>query len=209
MVSQPAPPIAGEAEFWAGVANAQRFFMGNAEVQHALQKLTGVLDAAGIPYAIAGAMALNHHGYRRVTVGVDVLLTRDGLARLKREVLGHGYVEKFPGSKGLRDTVHGVTIDVLLAGDYPGDGKPKPVRFPDPAAVAIRGEHGAFLPLEALIELKLASGLSAPHRLKDLADVLELIRAAGLPESLSTRLDLSVRAKYTELWTAAQTREDE
>jgi hypothetical protein len=73
MVNQPAPPIAGEAEFWAGVANAQRFFMGNAEVQYALQKLTAVLDAAGIPYAIAGAMALNHHGYRRVTVDVDRL----------------------------------------------------------------------------------------------------------------------------------------
>lgn len=209
MVNRPASPIPGEAEFWAGVANAQRFFMGTAEVQFALQKLTGVLDAAGIPYAIAGAMALNHHGYRRVTVDVDVLLTRDGLDRLKQAVLGRGYVEKFPGSKGLRDTEHGVAIDILLAGEYPGDGKPKPVRFPDPATVAVRGAHGAFLPLETLIELKLASGLSAPHRLKDLADVLELIRATALPASLTEKLDPSVRAKYTELWTAAQTRDDE
>ena len=209
MVNRPASPIPGEAEFWAGVANAQRFFMGTAEVQFALQKLTGVLDAAGIPYAIAGAMALNHHGYRRVTVDVDVLLTRDGLDRLKQAVLGRGYVEKFPGSKGLRDTEHGVAIDILLAGEYPGDGKPKPVRFPDPATVAVRGVHGAFLPLETLIELKLASGLSAPHRLKDLADVLELIRATALPASLTEKLDPSVRAKYTELWTAAQTRDDE
>src|SRR5689334_12682151 len=207
MVNRPAPPLAGEAEFWAGVANAQRFFMGTAEVQYALQKLTGVLDTAGIPYAIAGAMALNHHGYRRVTV--DVLLTRDGLDRLKQAVLGRGYVEKFPGSKGLRDTEYGVAIDILLAGEYPGDGKPKPVRFPDPASIAVRGEHGAFLPLETLIELKLASGLSAPHRLKDLADVLELIRAAALPASLAEQLDPSVRAKYAELWTAAQTRDDE
>jgi hypothetical protein len=209
MVNRQAPPITGEGEFWSGVAQAERFFMGNAEVQNALKKLTRTLDAIGIPYAIAGAMALNQHGYRRVTVDVDVLLTRDGLERLKHEVLGRGYVEKFPGSKGLRDTEHGVAIDVLLAGDYPGDGKAKPVRFPDPAVVAIRGEHGAFLPLETLIELKLASGLSAPHRLKDLADVLELIRAAELPESLAVRLDPSVRAKYSELWTAAQTRDDE
>src|SRR5262249_32739686 len=124
-------------------------------------------------------------GYRRVTVGVDVLVTRDGLDRLKQTALGRGYVEKFPGSKGLRDPEQGVAIDILLAGAYRGDGKPKPVRFPDPAVVAVRGEHGAFLPLETLIELKLASGLSAPHRLKDLADVLELIRAAALPASLA------------------------
>ncbi|HEX2691834.1 MAG TPA: hypothetical protein VHN14_34730 [Kofleriaceae bacterium] len=209
MVNRRAEPIAQEAEFWSGVASAERFFMGNAEVQHALNKLTSVLDTAGIPYAIAGAMALNQYGYRRVTVDVNVLLTREGLARLKHEVLGRGYVEKFPGSKGLRDTEHGVAIDVLLTGEFPGDGKPKPVRFPDPAAVAVRGERGAFLPLETLIELLLASGLSAPHRLKDLADVLELVRAAGLPESLATRLDPSVRTKYAELWVAAQTRDDE
>ena len=71
--------------------------------------------------------------------------------------------------------------------------------------VALRGRVGAFLPLAKLIELKLASGLSAPHRLKDLADVLELGRAAQLPRELAQELDESVRAKFDELWTAAQT----
>lgn len=91
---------------------------------------------------------------------MDVLLTRDDLDRLKRATLGRGYVEKSPGSNNLRDTEHNVVIHVLLASDYPGDRKPTSVRFPDPASVAVRGEHGAFLPLETLIELKLASGLS-------------------------------------------------
>lgn len=178
--------------------------MGDADVHRALVKLTGVLDAAQIPYAIVGAMALNEYGYRRVTTDVDVLLTREGLEALKAQVLGRGYLEKFPGSKGLRDTENGVTIDILIAGDYPGDGKPKAVRFPDPATVALRGERGAFLPLARLLELKLASGMSAPHRLKDLADVLELIRAVSLPRSTADDLDPSVRAKFLELWDAAQ-----
>jgi hypothetical protein len=55
-----------------------------------------------------------------------------------------------------------------------------------------------------MIELKLASGASAPHRLKDLADVLELIRVLSLPRDLAGSLDASVRAKYDELWQAAQ-----
>ncbi len=38
----------------------------------------------------------------------------------------------------------------------------------------------------------------------DLADVLELIRAAGLPEDLAARLDESVRPKYAQLWNAAR-----
>ena len=39
--------------------------------------------------------------------------------------LGRGYLERFPGSRGLKDPEHGVEIDVVLAGDFPGDGKPK------------------------------------------------------------------------------------
>jgi hypothetical protein len=195
---------AGAPEFWAGVVYAGRFFMGDADVQRALLKLTAALDDAKIPYAIVGAMALNQYGYRRVTTDVDVLLTAEGLAALKANVLGKGYVEKFPGSKGLRDTENNVMIDVLLTGDYPGDGKPKPVRFPDPEAVAVRADHGSFLPLALLLELKLASGMSAPHRLKDLADVLELVRAVKLPREMERDLDPWVRAKFLELWDAAQ-----
>jgi hypothetical protein len=49
-----------------------------------------------------------------------------------------------------------------------------------------------------------ASGLSAPHRLRDLADVLELIRVVSLPRETAASLDPSVRAKFEELWEAAQ-----
>src|SRR5688500_375479 len=104
----------------AALERAERFFMGDAAVHQALKQLAATLESAGIPYAVAGAMALNIHGYERMTSDVDVLLTRDGLAALKAAALGRGYLEKFPGSKGLRDTIHNVTIDVLIAGDYPG-----------------------------------------------------------------------------------------
>ena len=154
-------------------------------------------------------MALNAHGYERVTSDVNVLLTREGLAEFKEAYLGRGYVEKFPGSKGVRDTEHSVTIDVLIAGEFPGDGRPKPVAFPNPAGAAIEGERYRILTLEALIELKLASGMTAPHRLKDLADVLELVRAAKLPADLSANLNPYVRDKYLELWRAAQVEDPE
>ena len=92
--------------------------MGEADVQRALEKLTRCLEEQGIPYAIVGALALGEHGYRRATVDVDVLVTREGLARFKERFLGHGYVERFAGSKGMRDTENGVPIDILLTGDH-------------------------------------------------------------------------------------------
>ena len=200
---------AAEAQFWRGVEAAGRFFMGQADVQKALEQLVQRLDAHGIPYAIVGAMALNEFGYQRTTVDVDVLLTAEGLAAFKSQALGRGYSEKFPGSRGVRDTVHGVDIDVILTGGFPGDGKPKPVVFPDPATAALRGSRVALLPLPTLIELKLASGMTAPHRLKDLADVQELIRIQQLPRALASELDAFVRAKYLELWHAVHDHRDE
>ena len=198
-----------EGRFEQALANAEKFFMKEGQVHKATLALAARLDAEGIPYAIAGAMALGAHGYERVTVNVDVLLTREGLERFKNAYLGRGYVEKFPGSKGMRDSEYGVAIDVLIAGEYPGDGLPKPVAFPDPAIAAARGERFAILPLPTLVELKLASGMTAAHRLKDLADVLELIRATKLPEAFANGIAPFVRAKYLELWAAAQIEDPE
>ena len=178
--------------------------MRDSDVHRTLHELTADLERAGIPYAIVGALALNEYGYERVTTDVDVLLTRESLAVFKQQFLGRGYVEKFPGSKGMRNTRHNVTIDVLLTGEYPGDGKPKPIQFPDPAVAASRGPEMSLLPIPSLAELKLASGMTAPGRLKDLADVQEWIKAAKLPRELSEQLDPYVRDKYLQLWDDAQ-----
>ena len=62
--------------------------MGLDEVHEAMRKLCAVLEADQIPYAIAGAMALNAHGYQRVTTDVDVLFTTEGLASFKAKHLG-------------------------------------------------------------------------------------------------------------------------
>ena len=109
-------------------------------------------------------------------------------------------VPGFPGAKKrLRSTRDGVTIEVMTTGEYPGDGKPKPVRIPEPskASTEINGVNVATL--EKLIELKLASGMTAPHRLKDLADVQELIKVRGLQPEFAERLDPYVREKFVEL----------
>ena len=63
--------------------------------------------------------------------------------------------------------------------------------------------------LERLLEMKLASGLSAPHRLRDLADVLEVIRVRHLDAAFGDRLAPSVREKYRELHLAASEAPDD
>ncbi|MBF2050301.1 MAG: hypothetical protein IGS54_23540 [Elainella sp. C42_A2020_010] len=91
-------------------------------------------------------------------------------------------------------------IEILTSGSFPGDGKPKPVAFPDPVAVAVDYNGIKVIDLTRLIELKLASGISGRGRLRDLADVQDLIRTFTLPVELAESLDASVREQYVELW---------
>jgi hypothetical protein len=118
-----------DRRFEAALEHAEGFFLKTGRVHRAMLQLARRLDEAQIPYAIAGAMALSVHGYVRVTTGVDILLTRKGLAQFKALFRGRGYVEKFPGSRGMRDTENDVPVDALMAGEFPGDGQPKPVAF--------------------------------------------------------------------------------
>src|SRR5262245_47917995 len=145
-------------------------------------------------------MALFFHGFRRFTEDVDILVTRSGLALIREKLEGLGYVPPFEGSKHLRDTELGVKVKFLVAGEYPGDGKPKPVAFPDPGQVAVNVAGIAFANLPTLIELKLASGMTTPTRLKDLADVQELIRVLRLSKELGSQMNPFVRGKYEKLW---------
>ena len=181
--------------------------MGQAEAQLALYRLASILEAEGLPYAIIGAFALNEYGHKRVTVDVDLVMREEHLSEFKRRHLGNGYQERVTGTGKLLDTLHGVNIDVLSTGHFPGDDKPKPIAFPDPATVALRGEHFALLPMPRFIELKLASGMVAVHRAKDLVDVQDLIRSAGLPASMADQLHPWVREKFLELWQLAQIRD--
>jgi hypothetical protein len=188
---------------WALREGSMHFDQSNA-VHTTLRRIAQHLDRLGIPYAIAGGMAMFFHGYRRFTEDVDILVTAEGLKRIHEELEGRGYLPPFSRSKNLRDTELGVRIEFLIAGQYPGDGLPKPVSFPDPAAVAVEIDGVRIVSLPKLVELKLASGMTNPGRLADLADVQRLIQTLSLPESFGGDLDPFVRGKYQELWSAAQ-----
>ena len=177
-------------------------FDEKSAVHKTLRGITSRLDQLGIEYAVVGAMALFVHGLRRFTEDVDLLVTRASMDRVLQELEGLGYVRPAGTSTKLRDTQTGVRIEFLITGGYPGDGKPKPVQFPDPEEQVIEVEGLKVLGLPPLIELKLASGMSAAHRLKDLADVQELIRVLKLPRDFAEKLNPYVRDKFIELWTA-------
>jgi len=184
---------------------AEDFFMAKGAVYETMQRLVRRLEEEKIQYAIIEGMAVTAHGYARLTLDVDILLTPEGLRIFHKRFVGRGYVPVFPGSKKFfLDTESKIRIEIITTGEFPGDGLPKPVAFPDPAGKTVMLDKIRFINRETLIELKLASGMTAPHRLRDLADVQELIMALELPLELMEKLDESVRAEYCRLWETAQ-----
>lgn len=186
-------------------AEGLRYFMGEGTLQGTLAQLSSDLKQCGIDYMVIGAVALTAYGYPRFTEVIDLVMTKEGLEAFHRELIGLEYVPAFPGArKRLRSTRDGVPIEVIVTGEYPGDGQPKPVTFPKPADASIEIDGVQIVTLEKLIELKLASGMTAPDRLKDLADVQELIKARGLNAEFAAELDPYVRANFLELSRAVE-----
>jgi hypothetical protein len=81
----------------------------------------------------------------------------------------------------------------------PGGGKLEPecdIAFPLPREVS---DTARLISLEDLISLKLDSWKHSPlHRLKDKADVVELIKRAALSRELA--VDAKVKELYLEIW---------
>ena len=181
-----------------------RFFAGKGMVNNALTEIVKKLNEHGIDYAVIGAVALNQYGYRRFTEDINLLLTPEGLDKFRQELIGRGYRPAFEGAgKQFRSVSENIRVEIVTSGEFPGDGLPKPVQFPDPGQASAEIDGIRTITIEKLVELKLASGMTAPHRLRDLADVQELIKARKLEADFAARLDPSVREKFRELHQAA------
>jgi len=184
---------------WA-LTEGSLFFENRGAVHAALKKITARLDELGIPYAVAGGMALFAHGFRRFTEDVDILVTEESLKEIHRQLAGLGYRPTHPNSKNLKDTESGVRIEFLVTGRFPGDGKPKSISFPDPAYVSVEVNGIRYTNLETLVALKLASGMTGAGRKRDIGDVEQLIQLLNLPEDFVEKLNPYVQEEYKKVW---------
>jgi hypothetical protein len=179
------------------------FFQGNDAVHETMRRVAAALDRAGIPYAIAGGMAVNAHRHSRTTKDVDLLLTAVGFSKFK-QLVSAGEFASVPGRpRRFADPLTGVTFDILVAGQFPGSGAPGPVPFPDPSDVAQQIDDLRVVDLPTLVQLKLAA-----RRYQDFADVVSLIRENHLDETFTARLHPSLHTDYL-LCLDEKRREDE
>jgi hypothetical protein len=181
------------SSFNEGLKELDMFFQQKDPVHKTMRRLVKRLEKAGITYAVMGGMAVFAQGHRRATNDVDVLLTAAGFEEFCRRFVPKNYERHEDRPRRFTDKKSRVSLDVLITGRYPGSGKPGPIAFPNPAAVATVIEDIRVIDLPTLLQLKLAA-----RRHQDFADVVSLIRVHNLDESFQDKLHQSVHRDYIE-----------
>ncbi|MDA0657716.1 MAG: hypothetical protein O2931_17310 [Planctomycetota bacterium] len=74
-----------------------------------------------------------------------------------------------------------------------------------PEEVATKADDGIpYIALKTLLELKLANGMTAPHRPRDLDDAIQLIRCNQLQLDYAESLNPFAAEKFCDLWSPAR-----
>jgi hypothetical protein len=172
---------------------------GTTGVLQTAQAAAAVLADYDIPHLIVGGIAVQEHGYPRVTIDVDIVVP-DVLEAV--EFITANVTGPFTRVAGCEDRVedrrNGVKVDLLPAGKVLKPGCKVP--FPQPTKTTGKLQ---IISLEELISLKLDSWANSPlRRHKDKTDVIELITRRQLPRDLAVAA--TVRDLYIETWDGLQ-----
>jgi len=154
-----------------------------------------VLAHFDIPHLIVGGLAVQEHGYPRLTLDVGIVVPDilEAVEFLTANLSGPFF--RIPGCEDrVEDRRTGVKIDLLPAGKVLKRGSKVP--FPEPVAASDKPQ---FVSLEELISLKLDSWSGSPlKRHRDKSDVIELIQRRNLPRNLPVAS--AVLSLYEETW---------
>jgi hypothetical protein len=172
---------------------------GTSGVLEAARTAASLLAEHDIPHLIVGGIAVQEHGYPRVTIDVDMVVpdVLEAVEFLTASLTGP-FFRVAAAADRVEDRRTHTCVDLLPAGRVVKPGCQVP--FPQPT------KHASGLQiatLEELVSLKLDSWANSPlKRLRDKTDVVELILRRKLPRSLA--VNPVIRPLYAETWDAIQ-----
>lgn len=168
---------------------------GTSGLEETARKVASTLADYDIPHFIVGGLAVQEHGYARLTLDVDVVVpdVLEAIEFLTADLTGP-FVRVPNCEDRLTDRRNGVKVDLLPANRVLRRGCKVP--FPEPKKVFATPQ---IVGLEDLISLKLDSWSESPlRRAKDYADVIEILKNRNLPRDLAVAP--AIRHLYLETW---------
>jgi hypothetical protein len=201
--SHPANPelAAAQSPIQYGPISWERMIRAVEKVRERLNRAAAALEAAEIPYAVAGGNAVAAWVSRvdeaavRNTQDVDILLRRDDLERAKAALAAAGFIFRHvksidmfldgPGAKA-RDAIH-----IIFAGEKVSPDSLAPSPNVDEADM---GGPFHIVELEPLVRMKLTS-----YRLKDRVHLLDMINVGLIDATWPNRFPPGLAARLQSL----------
>ena len=158
--------------------------MGDQTILNLAREVSEAIEESGAEGGIIGGIAVFLHGYERTTTDIDVYSTdRPALAERLRE-------RKFVWTDERRQFEKSNIPVQLLA---PEDKLPYyPTRYEEVQGVRT-------VTLGELITMKLSTGTKYAHRLRDWADVADLVQTLGLTKSFTPMVGKAYRKEFKML----------
>ncbi len=130
--------------------------------------LARIAGELGITPLVIGGLAVNHHGYLRLTADLEVLVSKAFAAALVRRLRSEPGWKRY--AEGFKNTLLDVSVDICVEGERTAPNSAE--TFPSPDELETIAAHPLPVPaLFELIALKVMSG-----RARDDADVVELLK---------------------------------
>lgn len=158
--------------------------VGDQTILNLAREVSQAIDAAGCEGGIVGGIAVFLHGYPRTTVHIDAYVTE------RRRVADELEKRGFHWTPERRQWEKDDFVVQLLA---PEDN----IGFHPSRYTELQGIR--TVSLGDLISMKLCSGTKHVHRTKDLADVVELIKALKLDKGFTPHVAPEYRKDFKTL----------
>lgn len=163
----------------------------STDLEITLRRAVNALAFRGIPSLVVGGFAVQERGYPRFTIDVDLVVPN--VLEAVDCLSISGFKQNQGSNMSLTDRRTKVEVALL-----PGGGSVGRDVFMLPIPVGV-SDIPIIADLKTLLEIKLSSYIGSPvNRVKDFADVVELVKANDLPREYA--LHPVVTETYQTMW---------
>ena len=136
-----------------------------------LRELVEALDRATISFSLIGGFAVNAYGFVRATHDLDVMVREEQGDALQDVLVGLGYETLDRGPDMASYARASLRLDVLFARRAISRDLLERSKLVGHADIQVR-----IIPLEGLIGLKIQAFNDDPRRIRDLDDIIQLLK---------------------------------
>jgi hypothetical protein len=168
------------------------------ELNKAIEKIANILNEYKVSFCIIGGAARFKYHVEKMTQDIDILISKEDKNKIKKIPMGQ--MRDISNGRSKIFNLHDpkARIEFIYSGEISGDGI-HGLKYVEPENIKKDFNKIPYISLIALIQYKLSAGIYG-ERLKDFADIIDLIQKNNLKKDYGKNFRKDLKIKYEELW---------